>query len=160
MGISWGRRERGASREERSAPDPARSEPDVIDLRRPVRPVEPLDEAAIAARMAELRRRSEKREAEQELLRLRRRHWTGERLIEEGCRELEWWEHPDADPHAVLSLLPGATLEEASTARRAIALRCHPDRFDGSDEERDEALRRLVAANSAYERLRRALRPC
>lgn len=159
MGISWGRRQRSSSREERAAPSPGGADEEVIDLRRPVPPVQVPGEAAIAARMAELRRRSEKREAEQELLRLRSRHWTGERLIEEGCRELEWWEHPEADPHAVLGLLPGATLEEASTARRVIALRCHPDRFDGTDEERDEALRRLVAANSAYERLRRALRP-
>lgn len=157
MGISWGKRHREASRDGCAEPGADHGE-DVIDLRVPPGPPVPLDEEAIAARMEALRRRSEKREAEQELLRLRARHWAGARLIEEGCRDLEWWEHPEADPYAVLGLLPGAALDDASAARRAIAQRCHPDRFVGPDEERDQALRRLIAANSAYERLRRALR--
>lgn len=158
VGISWGRRQRGRSFDDCDESGADREE-DVIDLRASASPPVPIDESAIAARMEALRRRREKCEAEQELHRLRARHWAGERLIEEGCRELEWWEHPEADPYAVLGLLPGAALDEASAARRAIAQRCHPDRFTGPDEERDHALRRLIAANSAYERLRRALRP-
>lgn len=120
---------------------------------------------AIAERMAEARRRreerrEERREAEAELLRLRARHWSGERLIEEGRRELEWWEHPDADPYAVLGIVPGATLEDASQARRSIASQNHPDLVpDGNPEVALERTRRMVAANAAYDRLKRALLP-
>lgn len=125
-------------------------------------PVDP----AMAERMTEARRRREaRREAEAELLRLRSRHWSGERLIEEGRPlpggrpELEWWEHPDADPYAVLGIIPGATLEEASHARRRIASANHPDRVGGDDDVAAEGTRRMVAANAAYDRLKRALLP-
>jgi hypothetical protein len=119
-----------------------------------------------AAEVAErLRARAARAAARRDLQRLRTRHWSGERLIEEGQIEAEWWEHPDADPYAVLGLMPGAPLEEASVARRRIAYACHPDRVSsGADRTEDTvdpelALRRMVAANSAYDRLRRALRP-
>lgn len=116
---------------------------------------------AMAERMAEARRRREaRREAEAELLRLRARHWSGERLIEEGRRELEWWEHPDADPYAVLGIVPGATLEDASHARRSIASQNHPDLVPDDDPQIAlERTRRMVAANAAYDRLKRALLP-
>src|SRR5690606_7334231 len=112
-----------------------------------------------AAELAErFRARRARAEAEAELRRLRRRHWSGERVLEEGRITIEWWEHPDADPYAVLGLLPGASLQEASAARRRIAAACHPDRVAPDTVDGDEALRRMVAANAAYERLRRALR--
>lgn len=112
-----------------------------------------------AAELAErFRARTARREALRELSRLRDRHWSGERVIEEGRTTIEWWEHPDADPFAVLGILPGATLEEANRARRDIAQRCHPDRTTIAGEDVDEGLRRMVAANAAYERIRRALR--
>jgi hypothetical protein len=113
-----------------------------------------------AAELSErFRARRARAEAEAELRRLRRRHWSGERVLEEGRVTIEWWEHPDADPYAVLGLLPGASLHEAASARRRIAYACHPDRVDPDSIQGDEALRRMVAANAAYERLRRALRP-
>jgi hypothetical protein len=124
---------------------------------------------ARAAEVAErFRSRAARADARRDLERLRARHWSGERLVEEGRIEAEWWEHPDADPYAVLGLLPGARLDEASLARRRIAQACHPDRVrfdaDGTEDAEDAedaelALRRMVAANSAYDRLRRALRP-
>lgn len=118
------------------------------------------EDARRAAELTErFRARRARAEAEAELRRLRRRHWSGERIIEEGRVTIEWWEHPDADPYAVLGLLPGASLQEASAARRRIAYACHPDRVDPDSVQGDDALRRMVAANSAYERLRRALRP-
>jgi hypothetical protein len=98
-------------------------------------------------------------EAQYELQRLRTRYWSGERLLEEAKADLQWWEHPDADPYAVLDLLPGATIEEASAARRRIARRCHPDLAELEGARRDQAIRHMVAANAAYERLRRGLRP-
>jgi hypothetical protein len=105
------------------------------------------------------RARRARAEAEADLRRLRARHWSGERILEEGRTTIEWWEHPDADPYAVLGLLPGARLEEAGTARRRIAAACHPDRICAGDDTAEDALRRMVAANAAYDRLRRALRP-
>jgi len=102
------------------------------------------------------RARAARAEAERELIRLRARHWSGERLIEEGYKQFEWWEHPEADPYAVLGILPGAALEDASRARRRIARECHPDQLADSPKA-DEAIRRMVAANAAYDRLRRAL---
>jgi len=118
------------------------------------------EDARRAAELTErFRARRARAEAEAELRRLRRRHWSGERIIEEGRVTIEWWEHPDADPYAVLGLLPGASLQQASSARRRIAYACHPDRVDPDSVQGDEALRRMVAANGAYERLRRALRP-
>ncbi|MGH9274186.1 MAG: J domain-containing protein [Acidimicrobiales bacterium] len=131
----------------------------VVDLSDgdPVAPVEP--DPVRVAQLAEYRRACAARdEAIQDLQRLRARHWSGERLVEEGRATLEWWEHPDADPHAVLGLLPGARLDEASSARRRIALQCHPDRLADSPDP-DLAVRRMVAANAAYDRLRRALLP-
>jgi DnaJ-class molecular chaperone len=92
-----------------------------------------------------------------DLHRLRERHWSPERIIEEGRIGIDFWEHHEADPYAVLSLMPGASLEEAAAARRRIAQQCHPDRLD-DEGDRDEAMRRMVAANAAYDRLRRALR--
>ena len=92
-----------------------------------------------------------------DLHRLRERHWSPERIIEEGRIGIDFWEHHEADPYAVLSLMPGASLEEAAAARRRIAQQCHPDRLD-DEADRDEAMRRMVAANAAYDRLRRALR--
>lgn len=118
------------------------------------------EDARRAAELAQrFRARRARAEAEAELRRLRQRHWSGERILEEGRVTIEWWEHPEADPYAVLGLLPGATLQEASSARRRIAYACHPDRVDPDTVDGDEALRRMVAANAAYERIRRALRP-
>lgn len=115
---------------------------------------------ALAAEMADrARRRKEQAEAASELHRLRARHWSGERLVEEAVRAEEWWGHPDADPHAVLELLPGASLADAAAARRRIAKECHPDRAANCDEDRQLAQLRMIAANSAYDRLRRALIP-
>ena len=116
-------------------------------------PVEDVDEF-IARRRAEQRRR----EAEQELLRLRARHWTAERVIEEANRGMDFWEHDEADPYAVLGILPGATLEEAAAARKRIAVECHPDR-SATGVLPPDAARRMSSANAAYERLRQALRP-
>lgn len=116
-------------------------------------------DAARAAELAErFRARAARAEALRDLRRLRERHWSGERVIEEGWTELEWWEHPEADPYAVLGLLPGARIEEAAAARRRVAQACHPDRL-GPDDDADLAMRRMVAANAAYDRLRRALHP-
>ena len=104
------------------------------------------------------RARAEQAEALRDLTRLRRRYWSGERLLEESQTDLAWWEHPDADPYAILELVPGASLSEASAARRLIARRCHPDLAVQHDVS-DQAMRRMVAANAAYDRLRRALQP-
>lgn len=115
---------------------------------------------ARAARLAEERRaRAARAAALEDLKRLRARHWSGDRLIEEIGAPDEWWEHPDADPYAVLGLLPGATLDQAAAARRHIARDCHPDRAALSQDERAAATSRLVAANAAYDRIRRALIP-
>lgn len=112
-----------------------------------------------AAELSErFRARRARAEAEADLRRLRARHWSGERVLEEGRTAIEWWEHPEADPYAVLGLLPGARLEEAAIARRRVAASCHPDRIAADDAAAEEALRRMVAANAAYDRLRRALR--
>lgn len=118
-----------------------------------------------AAELAErFRARAARAEAQRELERLRARHWSGERVLEEGRTEIEWWEHAEADPYAVLGLLPGARIEDAAAARRRIAQSCHPDRVEqaGEDGEATDpvvAMRRMIAANAAYDRLRRALRP-
>jgi hypothetical protein len=107
---------------------------------------------------AESRARAQQLEAQQDLERLRRRYWSGERLIEESKSDLPWWEHPEADPYAVLELLPGASIAEAAAARREIARRCHPD-VTGKPKVSDLSLRHMIAANAAYDRLRRALQP-
>lgn len=127
----------------------------MIDLRTGA-DIEPDPERA-AALAERFRERAARAEALRDLERLRVRHWSGERLIEEGRTELEWWEHPEADPYAVLGLLPGAPLSAAAVARRRIAHDCHPDRAALSDGDPEIGLRRMVAANAAYDRLRRAL---
>lgn len=116
---------------------------------------DPVRAAELAQRF---RARAARLEAQRDLLRLRNWHWSGQRVIEEGRTEIEWWEHPDADPYAVLGLLPGARVEEAASARRHVARECHPDRL-APDKDPEEALRRMVAANAAYDRIRRALHP-
>jgi hypothetical protein len=116
------------------------------------------ERSAIDDFVARRRAAQRRHEAEQELARLRRRHWTGERLVEEGALGIEFWEHDEADPYAVLGLFPGASLEQAAAARKRIAIECHPDRAAAGVLSPDAA-RRMSAANSAYERLRQALRP-
>jgi len=117
-----------------------------------------VDPARAAELAAKFRSRAARLEAQRDLMRLRERHWSGERIIEEARKPDEWWEHPEADPFAVLGLMPGAPLSEAASARRRVAMECHPDRLaEGSDP--NLALRRMIAANSAYDRLRRALHP-
>ena len=118
----------------------------------------PEERAAVDEFIARRRAEQRKREAEAELARLRARHWTGERLIEEGARNQEFWEHDEADPYAVLGILPGASLEDAAAARKRIAVECHPDR-SATGVLPPDAARRMAAANAAYERLRQALRP-
>jgi DnaJ domain len=166
MGIRLGsRRARRGSRQAERRADPSASaagtppapEADhVIDLR----------DTGSTARIAaapmmdlgeELRARRARDEALADLRRLRTRHWSPERIIEEGRIGIDFWEHHEADPYAVLSLLPGATLEEVAAARRRIAQQCHPDRL-GEDADQEDARRRMAAANAAYDRLRRALR--
>ena len=150
MTTWWAKR--GSAR--RAAP-----EGDVIDLvdDEPVAPPYEPDPVRVA-QLAEFRRAcAERDEAIRDLQRLRERHWSGERLIEEGRATFEWWEHPEADPYAVLGLLPGAPIESAAAARRRVAKKCHPDRVSLEGAARDDALRRMMAANAAYDRLRRAL---
>ena len=167
MGISWGsRRARRGTGEGRSTspPRPAatRIQPDperdiTIELRQLAWTERLTSTTNAAALHEELRARRAREEAARDLTRLRNRHWSPERVIEEGRLDIDFWEHHEADPYAVLSLMPGATLEEAAAARRRIAQENHPDRLtDGRDPE--AALRRMVAANAAYDRLRRALR--
>lgn len=150
----------GKRRKEPLRADPVEErsdEGDAIDLRDDA-PVEGDDATPIDAHelYERFRARAAQAEAERELIRLRARHWSGERLIEEGYAEAEWWEHPDADPYAVLGIIPGASLDDASRARRRIARECHPDRL-ADNPKADQAIRRMVAANAAYDRLRRAL---
>ena len=57
------------------------------------------------------------------------------------------------DPHAVLGLTPGATLEEAAEAYKRLAKRWHPDVMGV------EGLARMTELNVAYELLRAAQRP-
>jgi hypothetical protein len=104
------------------------------------------------------RARAQQAEAQRDLARLRERYWSGERLLEESKLDIPWWEHPDADPYAILNLVPGASIEDAAAARRAIARRCHPD-TRGRRHDPEWARRQMVAANAAYDRLRRALQP-
>jgi DnaJ domain len=53
------------------------------------------------------------------------------------------------DPHAVLGLAPGASLDELTATYRELAKRWHPDRGGGS-----QAQRRMAEINAAYELLR------
>jgi DnaJ domain len=57
------------------------------------------------------------------------------------------------DPHAVLGLQSGASLDEAARAYRALAKRHHPDRAGRESEER------MAELNVAYEMLRASQRP-
>jgi hypothetical protein len=57
------------------------------------------------------------------------------------------------DPHAVLGLDSGASLDEAARAYRQLAKRHHPDRAGRESEER------MAQLNVAYEMLRASQRP-
>lgn len=117
------------------------------------------EQSALRAALTERRRAEARtREAHRELEELRRRHWSAQRVFEESRLDIDFWEHPLADPYAVLGLLPGAGLEAAAAARRRIARECHPDVAGGGDAD-PELVIRMTAANAAYERLRRALSP-
>lgn len=107
----------------------------------------------VARRRAEL----ERLEAQRQLQLLRQRHWSAERVFEESHLGIDWWQHPDADPHAMLAVLPGDPLDLAKRNRRAIARGVHPD----SSEIDDPALaqEQMAAVNAAYDRLKRALAP-
>jgi hypothetical protein len=135
----------------------------VIDLRGgppPPRPVPALPDVDAQTLHAQLvaRRRGElaRAEAQQQLEELRRRHWSADRVFEESRLGVDWWEHPLADPHAVLGLLPGDSLGDATQARRAIAKGVHPD---VAPDEDHGAYRQMAAVNSAYGRMRRAFAP-
>jgi hypothetical protein len=130
----------------------------VVDLRDEVTwglPALP-DQQALHARLA-ARRRAEltRAEAQRELTDLRQRHWSAERIYEESRLGVEWWDHPKADPHAVLGLLPGDGLDDATRARRTIAWTVHPDVV--ADDDGDRGVRQMVAVNGAFDRMRRAL---
>jgi hypothetical protein len=149
MATRWARR-RGSDRATVETVDVSIGDAPRIEIEVEVDPVR-------AAQLAAYRRACDERdEAIRDLQRLRARHWSGERLLEESQAIEEWWEHPEADPYAVLGLMPGAGLDEASAARRRVALQCHPDRLDGRATP-EIAIRRMVAANAAYDRIRRAL---
>lgn len=148
------RGERGGRRSSGREPPSAEA---VIDLRDEVEwglPALP-DQRALHARLA-ARRRAEltRAEAQRELSELRHRHWSAERIYEESRLGVDWWEHPKADPHAVLGLLPGDGLDDASRARRAIARTVHPDLVTDPDEG---CARQMAAVNGAFDRMRRAL---
>lgn len=57
------------------------------------------------------------------------------------------------DPHAVLGLDPGASIDEAGRAYRELAKRWHPDRAG------DEGAAKMIELNVALELLRSAQRP-
>lgn len=139
-----------------------RAPEDVVDLRE----TPGLDDVEARAPDAELIERlrfeAELRAAQADLAARRRWHWSGERLIQEGRRQLEWWEDSFADPYAILDLIPGASWSEINAARRRIARECHPDALIGKDAKdvppEDVRVRRMAAANDAYERLRKAVK--
>jgi len=141
----------------------APAETSVIDLRggqpppRTVPALPDLDSKALHAQLV-ARRRAElaRAEAQRELAELRRRHWSADRIFEESRLGVDWWEHPLADPHATLGLLPGDSFAAASEARRAIAKGVHPDLVPDGD---DVSYRQMVAVNGAHDRLRRAIGP-
>jgi hypothetical protein len=113
--------------------------------------------AEIYAALVERRRAEVARaEAQRELEDLRRRHWSADRVFEESRLGVDWWEHPLADPHAVLGLVPGDSYADATAARRAIAKAVHPDVAAGDEATAEQ---QMVAVNAAYERMRRALGP-
>ena len=55
------------------------------------------------------------------------------------------------DPHSVLGLDPGASLDQATASYRELAKRWHPDRGGGREAER-----RMADINAAYDLLRAA----
>ncbi|MGH2841835.1 MAG: J domain-containing protein, partial [Solirubrobacteraceae bacterium] len=57
------------------------------------------------------------------------------------------------DPHSVLGLDSGASLDDAARAYRRLAKRHHPDRAGRESEER------MAQLNVAYEMLRSSQRP-
>jgi len=117
-------------------------------------------EAQFAALVERRRAEVAQAEAQRELEALRKRHWSPERIFEESRLGIDWWEHPLADPHAVLGLLPGDTFADATTARRAIAKAVHPDVAHGeSGADAQTAAHQMAAVNGAYDRMRRALGP-
>ena len=59
-------------------------------------------------------------------------------------------------PFEVLGISPSAGADEVRTAYRALARQWHPDRFQ-DPEQQQEAQRRMIAINKAYEE---ALRMC
>ncbi len=66
---------------------------------------------------------------------------------------------PDAapDPYQVLGLVPGASIDQARTAWRAMVRECHPDRMiaRGVPPEMVKlAEKRLIAINQAYDEIR------
>lgn len=128
-----------------------------IDLRDPPEPAPSvqLDQRKLHAELLARRRAEAARvEARRELEELRRRHWSADRIFEESRLGIDWWEHPDADPHALLGILPGDTFTDAQRSRRAIAREIHPDVSAG-----EESLRQMAAVNGAFDRIRRALGP-
>lgn len=139
---------------------------DIIDLRERLLTDGPLPEPTSTPvpscrpevhAVLQARRRAEvaRREAQRELEELRQRHWSPGRVLEESRLGVDWWDHPLADPHAVLGLLPGDTLDQATGARRAIAKGVHPD----INDDPDSGVRQMTAVNGAYERIRRAKAP-
>jgi hypothetical protein len=153
--MRWWSGERGRRRASR--PEPPQAEA-LIDLRDQVEcglPALP-EQQALRARLA-ARRQAEltRAEAQRELAELRQRHWSADRIYEESRLGIEWWEHPKADPHAVLGLLPGDGLDDATRARRALARTVHPDVV--ADEDGDRGYLQMAAVNGAFDRMRRAL---
>lgn len=142
------------------------TETSTIDLREtfgeaqpsaPSRAMAPLPAEAEAKLVARRRAEIERLEAQGELQLLRQRHWSPERVFEESHLGIDWWQHPDADPHAMLAVLPGDPLDQAKRNRRAIARGVHPDRPDVEDPAL--AQEQMAAVNAAYDRLKRALVP-
>jgi DnaJ-domain-containing protein 1 len=105
------------------------------------------------------REQAEREAAEREAAERTRRYWSGERLIAAGRAGAHWWAAPDADPYAVLGVLPGATLADISAARRRLAKAHHPDLVELSGAAACEAAERMAAVNRAYQELRRMLGP-
>lgn len=140
----------------------------MIDLRdRVPAPPRPRPAAAPALSAASYqvlveRRRAEaaQLEARREVDALRARHWSAERIFEESRLGIDWWEHPLADPHAMLGLVPGDDFDAATAARRNIAKAVHPDvAGDGELIDLTIAERQMAAVNGAYDRLKRAYGP-
>lgn len=115
-----------------------------------------VDVSALRAQLVRCRADAARLEARRELAGLRDRHWSAERVLEEGRLGIDWWEHPHADPHAVLGLVPGVSLDVATHARRRLARVVHPD---AASAAAGDTLPQMAAVNVAYDRMRRALGP-